>query len=441
VLYPIYFLIVYKIVLRIFKRYYSDKLELKREFKQAFFLKIIGSLFIALIYRYYYGSGDTDFYFRGGISINHFLIDDPITYFKMVFGLNTDYYNKYANLHIYYYNTIDKSTALMMSLISLLGLLSANTYLVIALFFAVISFFGSWYLYRTVCALYPESRKKIYYAIFLTPTILIWSSSVLKDSICLASLLTLISLIVRIIQLKEPPSIKKIILIVFTGWVLYILKVYILIAFIPFLGIYLLSTLLSKIQNDFLRNVFFIFLFLILAFGVYQNLSNISGYLQAYALDTLLERVGNTFTWVNQGSEQGARYDLGIDYTSWSSLLASFPKGINVTLFRPYPWESKKIIVLISGIESSIIFLLTLYVLFRTGFIQSILTIGRDRFLLMIFGFCISFAFIIGVSTGNFGSLVRYKLPIMPLYMILLVILNSRLSKKKDMETPLAESK
>jgi hypothetical protein len=46
--------------------------------------------------------------------------------------------------------------------------------------------------------------------------------------------------------------------------------------------------------------------------------------------------------------------------------------------------------------------------------------------------FAISFAFAVGVSTFNFGTLVRYKIPLMPFYgMALLVLYHLSKSERK----------
>jgi hypothetical protein len=49
--------------------------------------------------------------------------------------------------------------------------------------------------------------------------------------------------------------------------------------------------------------------------------------------------------------------------------------------------------------------------------------IFKDPRILMCFIFAMVFAVGVGASTANFGSLSRYKIPCMPFYMIMLLLL------------------
>ena len=48
--------------------------------------------------------------------------------------------------------------------------------------------------------------------------------------------------------------------------------------------------------------------------------------------------------------------------------------------------------------------------------------------------FSISFAFAVGVSTFNFGTLVRYKIPLLPFFLVALVLIrhHSKSARKLD---------
>ena len=74
--------------------------------------------------------------------------------------------------------------------------------------------------------------------------------------------------------------------------------------------------------------------------------------------------------------------------------------------------------MLISAVESFAILLLTLYILF---YARSVLhRVITNPLLLFCILFSLTFAFAVGVSTFNFGTLVRYKIPMIPFYIIAL---------------------
>jgi ABC-type Fe3+ transport system permease subunit len=118
-------------------------------------------------------------------------------------------------------------------------------------------------------------------------------------------------------------------------------------------------------------------------------------------------------------------------------MLTKFPAGVVVTLFRPFPWEVKKVIVALSALEAIIFLAGTLIVFFRNGFWGFFRKIFSDPNLTFFLSFSLIFAFAVGVSSYNFGALSRYKIPCLPFYAALLIILYyskqpSRLTIKKS---------
>jgi hypothetical protein len=121
--------------------------------------------------------------------------------------------------------------------------------------------------------------------------------------------------------------------------------------------------------------------------------------------------------------EEGSKYDLGKIEPTPIGMATKIPAGIIVTLFRPYLWEVKKPIMLLSSLEGLAFIILTLMVFYKVGFFNTIKKIAKDPNLLFFFIFSMIFAFAVGISTGNFGTLSRYKIPCMPFFAALLLIL------------------
>ncbi|HET6767042.1 MAG TPA: hypothetical protein VFH08_06580, partial [Chitinophagaceae bacterium] len=116
-------------------------------------------------------------------------------------------------------------------------------------------------------------------------------------------------------------------------------------------------------------------------------------------------------------------------------MLEKAPAGINVTLFRPYPWEARKPIIMISALEALFFLGFSIAVVFRNNPIRVVGRILADETLQFCLLFTLVFAFAVGISTSNFGSLVRYKIPCLPFYAALLFIIfnppKAELSLKK----------
>jgi hypothetical protein len=123
------------------------------------------------------------------------------------------------------------------------------------------------------------------------------------------------------------------------------------------------------------------------------------------------------------GRDAGSGYTLGELDGTFSSMIKLSPQAINATLFRPYLWEVNNPLMLLSALESFAVLAICIYISIRQNVrIASILSTPDVVFLLV---FSLTFAFAVGVSTFNFGSLVRYKIPLLPYFLIALGLIGS----------------
>lgn len=74
------------------------------------------------------------------------------------------------------------------------------------------------------------------------------------------------------------------------------------------------------------------------------------------------------------------------------------------------------------------------------GFIGFFKNIGQSPLLLFSLIFALFFAFSVGLTTSNFGSLVRYKIPCEPFYLgMLFAMVYSRQTKEEEDTNALLE--
>jgi len=106
-------------------------------------------------------------------------------------------------------------------------------------------------------------------------------------------------------------------------------------------------------------------------------------------------------------------------------MVRKFIPAVWVTLYRPHLWEVNSLVMLLSALEAFVLLLFTIYVLYKVGLLMSLRRITSNPFLIFCFVFSIFFAFAVGLTTYNFGSLVRYKIPLYPYFVSALFILLS----------------
>src|SRR5678815_4932367 len=134
-------------------------------------------------------------------------------------------------------------------------------------------------------------------------------------------------------------------------------------------------------------------------FGEY-NIESVAN--KSFTTRDYLYRVSN--------EQDGSGYTLGDFDPTILGMLEQAPAGVNVTLFRPYLWEARKPIVMISAAEALFFLVFSIVVVFRNNPIRVVQRILADETLQFCLIFTLIFAFAVGISTSNFGSLVRYKI-------------------------------
>ena len=203
-------------------------------------------------------------------------------------------------------------------------------------------------------------------------------------------------------------------------------------AFLPLMIVYMVS---EKIISSKLKRLS-IMVALIFSVLLYKSGSVIINFFisesSKYSLSNIAEYTIRSRDYLLNTSNEtdGSSFDLGSFEPSFSGLLSKFWPSVNATLFRPYIWESKKVLVLLSAMQSLLALILTLVVVFRLISRNKILLLFNNTILFCLV-FSIIFAFMLGISTSNFGSLSRYKIPLEPFFYSSLIILYFKTKRDK----------
>jgi hypothetical protein len=153
-----------------------------------------------------------------------------------------------------------------------------------------------------------------------------------------------------------------------------------------------------------------------------------------YAIDKIAETAQITAYDIGfyTGRDAGSSYDLGELDGTFTGMIKLLPQAINVALFRPYLWEAKNPLMVLSALESLVLFCITLYVIFRFR-ARAFWAILHPPALFCIV-FSLTFAFAVGVSTFNFGTLARYKIPMLPFYVLAITFMLDYANKPRNVE-------
>ena len=168
--------------------------------------------------------------------------------------------------------------------------------------------------------------------------------------------------------------------------------------------------------------------------GGYFMLISMGQVLGDYAVESVLEKAVVTNQDLKADYYGGNSFDIGDFEPTVPSMLAKAPIAITAAIYRPFLWEAKNIVMVMSGIESMLILFITFRILIRLRVVGVIPMAIKSPLLTFSLIFSLFFAFSVGISTSNFGSLVRYRIPVLPFFIASLYIMDYYFNKDKNLK-------
>lgn len=430
ILTPIYLFIIYVISRSIQK----SKIEIYPEYKHylsALTLKIAGALSLCFIYTIYYNGGDTTGYFNDSTCLNKLLFHNPAAGIDIIVnGLTIEklaYFNIDTGYPVYFR---DISTAFVVRFTAIISLFSFRSYLVTSILLAWISFGGIWNLYRVFINEFPHLSKELITAFFMIPSVLIWGSGILKDTFTLSAVGYYTYAFYKGF-IKHENVIKNVVVLFLASYVIITVKSYIFIALVPGSLIWIVSNITSKIKGSLIRYIagpLMISISIASALFIINFMGNSLG---KFSSDKLLDRAVITQRDLKSDYYQGSSFDIGEFDNNITSIISVSPQALLAGLFRPYLWEANNVLMIASGLENFWFLYLTISILYKTKIVGFLGFINKNHLLTFSLIFSLFFAFSVGLTTSNFGSLVRYKIPAQPFYVACMVIINGFYKKSE----------
>ncbi len=423
------YLIIIIIIAVFIKGHYIERKPEYKYLMKAVFIKVTGAIAVTLIYLFYYDDGDTILYFEGSRALSKVLFQSPSEFLRFIFSShNLEPSLQYIRQHITYSKSPEEW--FMVKLLTPINILSFNRFLVAQIVMSVITMIGSWKMFQAFLYFYPKKQKEAFYAVFLIPSVILWGSGILKDSVTFAFLGALFYFSVKYIyQLKV--NLKAYAIIALSIYIIFNIKAYIILGFLPAITIGWVAYNRDRIKSRFLRNLLTPFI-LVIAIGIGgEVVKNLQADSSKYAANELKSRIDGFHTWHTLLG--GSSYDLGeIEYTPLG-ILKVFPSAVNVTYFRPYLTEISSAAVSIGAAQSTFFILLFIFILihYRLSWLR---TVFKEPLLVLSFTFTIIFGFMIGFTSYNFGALDRYKIPVMPFFAYILFYFYFEYKDKKKAE-------
>lgn len=387
-------------------------------------LKMVGSVLVCCIYVFLYHGGDTVHYWESGTALTNLFFKNPSHYFETLFGENNlekiFYFDTHTGLPIGFI-FYDDQTFTVVRITAPLLFVTFKSFLLQSVMVAWLSYFGIWRLYQVFTHYYPELYKRLAITILFVPSLVFWGSGLLKDTITLSATCWIVYSVFMIF-VKKRRALKYFLIIIIASFLIIKIKPYIFITLMPGLLFWITYDRISRLRSKFLKFIVAPGLIVAVLGGGILLLTRLGDAMSKYSIDQILVTASVTQQDLKSEAYGGNSFDIGNFDPTVSGILSKAPLAIEAGLFRPYLWESRNIVMLFSGLENTFILGMTLLILIRFKPVRLFRIIRNNPFIFFSILFSVLFSFSVGLTTANFGALVRFKIPFLPFYLSSLII-------------------
>lgn len=383
----------------------------------AFLLKLISGFALTWIYTHFYddrSQSDIFKFFDDSKYIYQALADKPSDFFSMVFGLDQSrpYYDRYYYQMNNWFKAYDtgyfNDTRTMIRLNAFIRLFSFGVYHVHTLIFSFITFIGLIFIYKAIHRWFADRAFLLALSLFLMPSVLCWTSGVLKEAVLFLGMGLLLYGLSLIYTFKRY---GKALLFILPGTILMIIvKPYILAALLP--GVLALTSFSLWKKGKMVFHFVGVYVLFGISFWIFAQFGP-----QYNILEQLSERqqsVQRLAFYVDSGSLIDA---APLNPNVWS-LLRNLPEALINAAFRPSILDADNALKWLAAFENLMIIIM---LVFCIGLFQ------YDSQKLDLWLFMLSFTFIVyalsGLTTPVLGTLVRYRVPALPFFMLLMFMM------------------
>lgn len=404
----------------------------KRYFTGAI-IKMIGSLGFMAVYIFYYKEGgDTLDYHQNSKALLNLMFDDFGNFWDVMWSSKPEYASYFTSDtgYVNQRHFADPNTFNVSRITTIFSALCGGSYVGTCFMLSYMCYNGLWRLYRVFTDKFANASKGLFYTVIIVPSVMFWTGGISKEVYIVGGLGFAVYAINSAFVEGHKRTLNFVLLLI-CFYLFISIKPYVFVALFPGIIVWLALSRINRIQNLVLRFAMIPIVLMMsmgFAIGIWFGAS---GFLGEYAsIDAMLEKALITQQDLQHERYDGNSFDIGAFEPTAEGALRKFPQATIAGLFRPFVFEANNIVMLFSGIENLVIMVITALAFFKPKLsLQRMLNSG---FLWMALLFCVIFSFAVGLSTSNFGALVRFKVPLLPLYASLIYILSKRRRLQSD---------
>jgi len=374
----------------------------KKWFLFAFSAKLFSAICLWAIYSFYYGDiskADIFRYYNDSQIAYQQFGKSPINYFKIITSIDGNnaqlkpIYMQMNNWDKPDSSQISSNNKFIIRYLCFLSLLTFGSYFAILIITIFLSFTGLFWIFRFFYHKMPNKKWWIFAVIFFTPSVLFWTSSILKESI----IIFFIGLVLNCgnFALKKRNPQIRILMVLLAFVAIFQIKAFVAIA--------LLLATVAYIWNHFHpRQMAFISYFVVFLIIISIGAES-SKFMKRSVYQMIIEKKVEFVNLAIADKSNSLIEMPNLDATTFS-FAKNTPKAIFNVIARPWIWEAKNSLSIMASIEN----ILLLILIFLAIFYYS-----HHKFNSNLFWFCLAISIslfaLIGLSTPILGAISRYR--------------------------------
>jgi len=360
------------------------------ELSAAFLFKVALGCVYGYIYGHYYGGDDTWMYHKYGLDAWQELLHHPAHYFY-VLGPSESFAwagsGFWDGMQVYRQSLENEG---IIKPLSIANIFSQGNYYINVVFFNFILFWGHYWLFSLFVKEFPQKRKPLLLLIFFFPPLVFWLSGIRADGLILFFLALLLLHFRRWLYNNKKWSVLVCML---AGLGMLIFRSQVLLIILPCLTAWYISV-------KFNRKPLTIFLWV---FGIGALSFFASAWLSPHKnLPTMIVQRQQEFMAL-----KGTRFPLDSLQPSVTGFARVLPQAVSHTFIRPYVWEAKGLLQIMTAVEILVCWLLVLLAIIKKDKYWK-KELGNPLLVLCLF-FGITLYIFIGYTIPFPGAIVRYK--------------------------------
>ena len=399
-----------------------------------FVLKLLFGYCFYLVYTYYYAdhsTADMYKYFDDSAPLFDCLRHAPSTFIDILFRHDVTsskalfYLQQMNHWQLGYDRQFENSHRMIILFNVVCRFFSFGYILPHFVFINFLSFVGLVGIWKSF-GLFFESKKILFlFPVFLVPSVLFWGSGLLKEGLLFFTLGGALYAFFRSLLQPTKKVYHFMLSLLFLAFVFQI-KSYVGIAILPIfaVGIFCHFFTFKRVIIVFISAAVLAF---VLGFNIQEIIPSIN------PTKAINEKIFG-FKEVMSTAHPSSGYDIGAnEHMSKGDIITLIPKAIYLCLCRPYVWEANNPFTFLVVVENLVFWLLLVIAIYTVIYYRKSDSLDHRQVYLFIGSISSIFIlyFIIGITSFNFGALVRYKTPgLVFLFSIPIMLISNNIVEK-----------